>query len=75
MAADLGIDKALVYRFASDSGDLVTNAMSSANVAPGSGPRYFAFHPSGKFGYMINELWFDVAAFTIDSDAGTLSKL
>jgi len=75
VAADLGIDKALIYRFDSDSGELVTNAVPSANVAPGSGPRHFAFHPSGKFGYMINELSLDVTAFTIDSDAGTLSKL
>lgn len=72
VAADLGIDKIMIYRFDSASGKLVANGVPSVEVAPGSGPRHFAFHPSGKFGYVINELLLNVTAFTFDSN-GVLS--
>ncbi len=32
-------------------------------LPPGSGPRHFAFHPNGRFGYSVNELLSTVTAF------------
>lgn len=68
VSADLGIDKVMIYHFDSDSGKLAAHAVPSVEVAPGSGPRHFAFHPSAKFGYVINELLLNVTAFDFDSN-------
>ena len=70
-AADLGLDKVLVYRFDAAAGTLA--ACDPAAVKPGAGPRHFAFHPSGKFAYVINELDSTVTVFAYDSAAGALS--
>ena len=75
VAADLGLDKVLVYRFDPAKGTLVANDPPSTSVAPGSGPRHFAFHPDGTFGYVINELRRTVTAFAYDAKAGTLRNL
>ena len=41
----------------------------------GSGPRHFAFHPSGKFAYVINELASTLVAFSYDAETGKLTTL
>jgi len=74
-AADLGVDKVLVYRFDSEQGTLAANDPPAAEVTPGSGPRHFAFHPSGRFAYVINELASTVTAFTWDALAGKLAEI
>ena len=61
-AADLGLDKVLVYKFDSAQGTLAANEPAGADVPPGSGPRHFAFHPTGKFAYVINEMASTVTA-------------
>lgn len=72
-AADLGLDKILVYRL--ESGRLVPNNPPSASLAPGSGPRHFTFHPTGRFAYVINELASTVTAFRYDAERGSLDSL
>jgi 6-phosphogluconolactonase len=74
-AADLGLDKVLVYRFDSQQGTLAPHEPPSASVAPGAGPRHFAFHPSGRFAYVINELNSTVTAFQYDASAGVLREI
>ena len=74
-AADLGLDKVLIYKFAADKGTLVPNDPPSASVAPGSGPRHFAFTPDGSHAYVINEMKSTVTAFTYDRDSGTLKTI
>ncbi len=49
--------------------------MSFVKVAPGSGPRHFAFHPHGKFGYVINEMANTVTTFAYDGEQGTLTEV
>ncbi len=73
MAADLGIDKVLVYRLDASAGKLSPNNPAAADVAPGAGPRHFAFHPSGKFAYVINELDCTLTAFDFDPQRGVLT--
>src|SRR5258706_14638824 len=54
VAADLGLDKVLVYRFDAVKGTLTPNEPPSTSVKAGSGPRHFAFHPNGHNAYVIN---------------------
>jgi 6-phosphogluconolactonase len=70
--ADLGLDKVLVYRFDPNEGRLVPNDPPHASVAAGAGPRHFAFHPNGRFAYVINEMHSTVTAFDYDAKQGTL---
>ena len=74
-AADLGLDKVLVYRFDAEKGSLVANDPPFAAVAPGAGPRHFAIHPNALFAYVINELSVTVTAFRRDPDRGSLTEL
>lgn len=74
-AADLGIDKVLIYRFDPQAGTLTPNEPAFAEVKPGGGPRHFDFHPSGKFAYVINELLSTVTAFEADKNSGALKAI
>src|SRR5690606_24838506 len=71
----LGLDKLLVYRFDVATGKLTPNDPPAASVAPGAGPRHFAFHPNGKLAYVINELNSTVTAFEYDGKAGRLKEI
>ncbi|MBX9681947.1 MAG: lactonase family protein [Gemmataceae bacterium] len=75
MAADLGIDKVLVYAFDAKTGKLSSHEPESAKVAPGAGPRHFAFHPDGKHAFVINELLLTMTSFKYDSEKGTLTEI
>jgi 6-phosphogluconolactonase len=74
-AADLGLDKVLVYRFDAKKGTLTANDPPSASVAPRSGPRHFAFRPLGRHAYVINEMANTVTAFDYDGEAGVLKEI
>jgi 6-phosphogluconolactonase len=74
-AADLGLDKIFVYRFDAKAGTLEPNDPPAVSVAPGSGPRHFAFHPSGKYAYVINELANTIIAFNYDASGGRLTEI
>jgi 6-phosphogluconolactonase len=75
VAADLGLDKLLIYRVNPATAALEANDPPSVSVAPGSGPRHFSFHPTGNFAYVINELLSTVTAFSWEAQAGTLTEL
>lgn len=75
IVTDLGLDEALVYRFDAAKGSLTPNDPPYAKVDPGSGPRHFAFHPTGKYAYVNNEINSTVTAFRYDRSRGTLQQL
>jgi 6-phosphogluconolactonase len=75
IAVDLGLDELLVYRFNAKTGSLIANDPPYAKLDPGAGPRHLAFHPNGKFAYVVNELQSSITAFTYDGSRGTLHKL
>jgi 6-phosphogluconolactonase len=75
VAADLGLDKLLVYKFDADKGTLTPNDPPFTAVKAGAGPRHFAFHPNGRFAYAINELHSTLTAFSYDSNHGVLAEL
>jgi len=75
LATDLGLDKVLVYRFDAARGTLTPNEPAFASLKPGAGPRHFAFHPSFRYAYAINEITCTVTAFAYDARRGVLSEL
>src|SRR5688572_7320078 len=75
IAADLGLDQLLVYRFDATKGTLAANDPPFAKLNPGAGPRHFAFHPGGRFGYVINEMQSTVTALSYDPARGTFKEL
>jgi 6-phosphogluconolactonase len=72
---DLGLDELLVYRFDGAKGALTPNDPKYASLDPGAGPRHFAFHPNGKFAYVVNEMGSSVTAFRYDAASGALQSL
>jgi len=73
--ADLGLDRIFIYRFDASKGTLGPHDPPSAHVAPAAGPRHLAFHPSGRYVYVNNEMGCTVTAFKYDAERGTLSEL
>lgn len=73
LSPDLGADRVFVYRYDAAKGSLEPHG--AAPLDPGSGPRHLAFHPGGRFVYVINELLSTVTAFSYDADPGTLTPL
>lgn len=75
VAADLGLDKLLVYRLDAAKGTLAPNDPPAASVAAGAGPRHFAFHPNGRLAVAVNELNSTITAFRYDADRGALTEV
>jgi 6-phosphogluconolactonase len=74
-AADLGIDKIMIYQLDNSAAKLVPNeAQPFTTMKPGSGPRHLAFHPSGKHLYAINELANTITLFDFAADTGKLTE-
>ncbi len=68
---DLGTDKVWSWTL-SAAGKLTANSnLPYDQVASGSGPRHMAFHPSGKFVYVIDEMVSSITAFSYNAVAGT----
>ena len=73
--ADLGLDKVMIYKFDDKTGKLEANQPPAGETEPAAGPRHFAFHPSGKFAYVINEMQCSVTAFAYDAAKGALTPI
>jgi 6-phosphogluconolactonase len=73
--ADLGLDKVLIYKYDAAAGQITANDPAFAATARRAGPRHFAFHPSGKFAYVINEIDCTITAFAYDPAKGELTNL
>ncbi len=71
-SCDLGTDKVMVYRFDARTGALSPNTPPSVSMKPGAGPRHLAFHPNGRFVFVLNELDSTVTALAHDAGRGTL---
>lgn len=72
---DLGLDQVITYRFDVAKGALTPNEPAFAKAEAGAGPRHFAFHPNGKFAYVINEMHSTITVFAYDAAGGTLRSL
>jgi 6-phosphogluconolactonase len=75
LAADLGIDKIMIYRLDAATAKLTPNeAQPFAALPPGSGPRHITFHPNGRRVYVINELKNTIAFFDYAPETGSLTE-
>jgi 6-phosphogluconolactonase len=74
LSADLGLDKVFVYKLNINAHTMTPNDPPSASVEPASGPRHLAFHPSGKYVYVTNEMSCTVTAFHYNGTKGTLES-
>lgn len=70
---DAGIDGVFIYRYDSAKGTLTPNVPSAGTVPPDAAPRHFAFHPSGKYAYAINEAALSISVFEYDAEIGGLT--
>jgi 6-phosphogluconolactonase len=73
--ADLGLDQILIYRFDSAKGTLQPNDPPFVKLAPAAGPRHVAFHPNGKFAFVLSEINSTVTAFSYDPAKGSFQQL
>lgn len=75
LVPDLGLDQVLVFRLDPANATITPNDPPFGKVAPGLGPRHLAFHPGGKYVYVINEMGSRVTAFDYDAARGALQEL
>ena len=74
LVADLGLDQVLRYRLDPGKAALTLSDPPFVKVSPGSGPRHMAFHPNGRFAYVISEMLSTVTAFAYDRARGVLKE-
>jgi 6-phosphogluconolactonase len=76
LGCDLGLDKVFIWQF--DLAGLPESALKLKYPTPikaGSGPRHLAFHPDGRFVYLINEMAATITAFAYDPNKPALNEL
>ena len=74
-AADLGLDKIMIYKLDAEAHTLTPASQPAALVTPGGGPRHFAIHPSSKFAYTNNEITMVVTGFSRNPEDGSLKAI
>jgi 6-phosphogluconolactonase len=75
LAADLGIDKVMVYRFDPATRKLLAAKQASESMQAGAGPRHLTLHPNGRYAYVINELDSTMTTLKYNAAAGTLTTV
>lgn len=73
--ASLGGDVIMQLRFDARNGTVSPNEPAAISTRPNAGPRHLAFHPNGRFLYLLNETDATLGAYAIDPAAGTLAEL
>jgi 6-phosphogluconolactonase len=71
----LAQDLILQLKFDPASGKVGPNNPGEIKTKPGAGPRHMAFHPNGRFLYLITETTATVGAYAVDKNNGTLKEL
>lgn len=71
VAPDKGLDCLFVYRLDANARKLV-RVGEPVTARAGAGPRHIAFHPGGRFAYVINELDSTVTAYRFAPASGAL---
>ena len=71
---DLGADQLYLYTLDVTSAKLQSSHPASLPVEVGMGPRHFAFHPSGRFGYLIGELNSTIIGFEFGANRLVLDE-
>jgi 6-phosphogluconolactonase len=72
---DLGLDRIYVYHLDPVTAVITPNDTPFYEALPGSGPGRFAFHPTGKWAYSLNEIANTVDVLAWDAERGVLTRL
>ncbi|MET0794330.1 MAG: lactonase family protein [Polyangiaceae bacterium] len=72
---NLGSDTVSQYSFGASNGTLTENSAAQVKTVAGAGPRHLAFHPNGKYAYLIAELNDTMSAFSYDATLGQLTSI
>ena len=72
---DLGIDRLMAYQADAVSGALKAAPAPYYQASPGTGPRHCAFHPNGKYLYVIYELSAGIDTLAYNEADASLSHL
>jgi 6-phosphogluconolactonase len=75
LVCDLGLDRVLVYQLDRAIGKLILNEPPGIAAAPGAGPRHLAFHPSGRYAFVINEINSTLTSYYFNQTTGTLREI
>lgn len=75
LAVDLGADSIFVYRLDENAGGLAAEERLTMRTRPGAGPRHMAFHPNGKFAYLLTELSCEVYAHRYSPSPFALTEM
>ena len=75
LVCDLGLDKVFSYRFDAGRATLEANDPPFVLVKPGFGPRHLAFHPNGRWAYVINEMGNAMLVLAYDAARGALHEI
>jgi len=63
------------WKFDAGTGRLSPTAPGEIHTKPGAGPRHLAFHPNGRFLYLITETTHTIGAYAINPATGVLTEL
>jgi len=72
ISTDLGLDITIVWQFDKIDGRLLSP--KTYPTSAGAGPRHFAFHPNGRWFYLLNEESSTLAFMNYDARNGSLSS-
>ncbi len=75
IVADRGLDKVFVYRLNLSTGSLDPNDPPFIVLHPGWGPRHLAFHPNGKYLYVVSEMGSRLTTLDYDAADGALKEV
>jgi 6-phosphogluconolactonase len=75
LANDLGLDRTFIYRLDGATGKLNAGDPDSIAAAPGAGPRHLAYHPNGRFAFILHELDSTLRSLSWDSERGLLQPI
>jgi 6-phosphogluconolactonase len=75
LVADIGLDRLYSYRLNPSTGSLEPNDPPFAALHPGWGPRHLAFHPNGRYLYLISEMGSMITTFAYDAARGSVKEL
>ncbi|MEU8679615.1 lactonase family protein [Streptomyces sp. NPDC048560] len=73
LSVDLGTDSVRVCAVEAATGDLRVHG--ETKLSPGTGPRHLAFHPAGRFAYVVGELEPTLTVCAWDAAAGVLEPV
>ncbi len=72
---NLGADIVMQLRFDAVAGTVSPNEPAAISTKPNAGPRHLAFHPNGRFLFLLNETDATLGAYAIDPATGTLAEV